>query len=122
MAGDLPDWTEAPASQMGAIAGNGVYLNGTASIGAGPIVTTTFLVPAGKTFYCQGVAYGVIGPTGLLSNTLQVVDNFAIIMVFVTAGGFALIFDTPIPFAAGHTFKLFYRQATHPPANFTQWG
>lgn len=113
-------------SQYGATLGNGIYMVGTALVGIAPATVATYTVPAGKTFYMQGLSYGIYGGTAFVTCSAQLFDAAAWLFDFTTVGGGSTTVDTPIPFATGHVVTLKVGQASNPQVNLTAhagfWG
>lgn len=118
MPGDTPDFTQGivfldqqqgmySGSQYGSFLGNGVFLTGTAFPASNVYGTCiSYTVPVGQTFYLQGLSYGAQAASQLLYCAGRLQQNGVNVLQLINIGGQSLIFDTPIPFAAGNVLTF----------------
>ena len=94
-------------SQYAPVQGNAVYLNGGANVAPGVSATcVSYTVPAGKTFYVQGMGHNNNGQSGTKNMQVDLQDGVVVVLQTGSFQGDGTVFDTPIIFAAGHTVKL----------------
>ena len=94
-------------SQYAPVQGSGVYINGSVSVVATVTgLCVSYTVPVGKTLYVQGISHGIASSV-LRQNILQFLeDNGGFVIVTGSYQGAAIVFDTPIIFASGHTVTV----------------
>lgn len=94
-------------SQYAPVQGNGLYINGSASIAEATFTDTAYYtVPAGKTLYLQGAAYGMEASAAQFSVIAQLQVAAITQLVFGSFVGDSLILDSPLIVAAGVNVRL----------------
>lgn len=121
MAGDLPDWTQAPIAQAQGVQGVGKYLQGGANVSNLATNVLLYVVPAGKTFYMAGLSFGIQAQIGLLGCICVMTDNGSNLFTMAAGVGFAMVLDTPVPVAAGHTLLFQVAENSNPQINMVAW-
>ena len=99
-------------SQYAPVQGNGVYLTGSVAITNSVLTALSYTVPAGKTFFMQGIGWGVYPSTVYDSVFMELDDGTTDMFRMIHLAGQQMIFDTPVPFAAGHIVTVSIGHAT----------
>lgn len=126
MAGDSPDWAYTPPSEAGTLNGTSLFLTGAINIATGtPTTGLSHTVPAGKTFYAQGMSYGHQATAAAFSAEAALVKNGVGLLQLASAMGESILFGTPVPFVAGSLvgITLIYQGAAGPDIMYCDlWG
>lgn len=107
MPGDAPDWATTPPSELATLTGSNLFLNGNGAVPVGGITQLlSHVVPAGKTFRVQGLSFGIQANAAMYSVLCELFDNGVVVTNHMETTGTSIIYQTPVPFAAGHTVSM----------------